>query len=1042
MGFVHLHLHTEYSLLDGTIQVNKLFPRIKELGMDTVAITEHGNMNAVIKKYQLAKKHGVKLIFGFEAYTCEDMTSREKGQKRSHLVLLAKNITGYKNLIKLTSIAHSEGFYYKPRIDKKTLRKYSKGLICTTACIANDVAQKVIKGDLEAAKELIREYIDIFGKEDFYLEVENHGIREEEIIREAYYKLAKEFDIKVIATGDAHYLNKEDAKAHEVMLCIQTNSTMNNPNRFKFNGGKYHVSTEEEMRQLFPEHPETINNTVELAAKCNVELELGNHVFPDFEVEKGKTHAEYLEELCEKAIKIKYKDSEIYQDAVKRMKFELSIINKMEFATYFLIVYDFIKASKSKCQVGPGRGSGAGSIVAYLLGITQLEPLSLGLLFERFLNPDRVSLPDFDVDFGDKNIALDYVRKKYGEDKIALIGTFGTMSAKSVIKDVARAYNIDFSISNEITKHITEKTIQKSLDAKDEETERLTNTQLIKYKEEYPQVFEIALKLEGTVRHKGIHACGVVWGKKSIEEYCPVYKKDGECITQIDGIEVEAAGLVKFDFLGLETLNITKQVLDATNIKPLDFEKLPLDDDAVYEMLRNADSIGTFQMESAGMQKTLQLVKPTCFDDIIAILSLYRPGSMDFIDVYARRKDGQEKFEYVHPDAEPILKPTYGILVYQEQIMQLSRVLAKFTMGESDVLRKAIGKKKLDLMMQMEKKFKTGCIEHSKMKEDVTDKLWENIVKFASYSFNKSHAAAYALIAYRTAYLKKYYPEEFMSAVISANTNDPEKMAFYIEATKNMGIEVLGPNINISKEKFVVQKRGDVKRIHFGLSGIKNIGGEALNNIIANRPFRSYQDFVNKVDLSKVNKRALKNLISVGCFDDFKYNRAQLLAVYETLAKEEASSSTQMTLFGTVAQKVIYPKIEDLPLKTKLEMEHELIGAYISGHPLDLYRIPKNQKTLQFDKFKDDTEVEVFGLVHRISEITTKGGDQMAFVTVANKVSKCNIVIFPNVYEEFFRRKKVTENTGIIIEGTFKENKERGDSVIATYVKFPPIVVV
>lgn len=1037
MGFTHLHLHTEYSLLDGATKVSELFDRVKELGMDSVAITEHGNMHATIMKYQKAKAAGVKLIFGFEAYVTDDIEKKEKGQPRYHLLLLAKDLTGYKNLIKLVSIANSKGFYYKPRIDKKILAKYSEGIICTSACLANDIAQAVVRDNMDLARKNIQSYIDIFGKEDFYLEIHNHGIPEEKKVREAFYKFADEFGVKLVAAVDSHYLLKEDSKAHEVMLCIQTNGNIEDPKRFKFDGTGFHVLSEEEARDLFSERPDAVDNTCEIAARCNVELTLGEHIFPNFDVPVGHDHESYLRELCEESFEKIYGGATNYTEAKERLDFELSVIQKMGFPTYFLIVADFIKASKAKCQVGPGRGSGAGSIVAYLLGITQLEPLSLGLLFERFLNPDRISLPDFDVDFGDKDVALDYVKDKYGAEKIGLIGTFGTMSAKSVLKDVSRAFGIPFSVSNEITKHITEKTIKKSLELKDERSNQLVNTQLIDYQSQYPDVFKIAQRLEGCVRHKGIHACGVVWGKQEITEYVPISEKNGIVVTQIDGREVEDAGLVKFDFLGLETLNITKKVLDMIGKSDEWLEQIPMDDDEVYAMLRRGDSIGTFQMESAGMQKTLKLVKPTCFDDIIAILALYRPGSMDFIDVYARRKDGVEQFEYVHPSTESILAPTYGILVYQEQVMQLSRVLANFSMGDSDVLRKAIGKKKLDLMMKMEAQFKDGCEHHAGMQRKVIDELWDNIVKFASYSFNKSHAAAYALISYRTAYLKRYYPVEFMTAVISSNTTDPEKMAFYINAAKHMGITINTPEINFSGRNFSIDEANGNKMIQFGLSGIKNVGEEAIIEIKKNRPYSSYQDFVNKVDLSKVNKRVLHNLISVGCFDSFTYNRAQLLSVYDNVKKENTAEK-QMTLFGTVSTAVTYPDIPELPLKVRLKIEKEILGIYLSGHPADFYSASKSPHLNNWDVLDDGREIELFGLVRDFKRIVTRSNDDMAFFTLVGKTNECSVVIFPNVFDSAGLRRQVNDEDGVIVEGTYKVDKDRGNSILASDVKFQP----
>ena len=1008
--------------------------------MDSVAITEHGNMHALIHKYQLAKKAGVKLIFGMEAYIVNDINQKDKSQKRYHLVLLAENLQGYKNLIKLASIANSEGFYYRPRLDKKILAKYSEGLICLSACLANDVAQAIINKDEDRARALIIDYIAIFGKNNFFLELENHGINEEKKVRTAYKKFAKEFGLKLVATCDSHYLLEEHAHAHEIMLCIQTNSKIDEPNHFKFQGSGYHVMSEAEMLDLFSDFKEAVTNTALIAERCNVELELGKTVFPNFEI-KEKDHEQYLLDLCSKQLDKKYANTLLMDKAKKRMDFELSVINKMGYATYFLIVEDFISASKAHCQVGPGRGSGAGSIVAYLLGITQLEPLSLGLLFERFLNPDRISLPDFDIDFGDKEIALDYVKNKYGKEKVALIGTFGTMSAKSVIKDVARALGISFSISNEMTNFITEKTIQLSLDLKNKRTKKYANQPLRDYQSRFPKLFQVAAVLEGCVRHKGIHACGVVWGKAPITDYLPVYKKDGATITQVDWREVEDVGLLKFDFLGLETLNITDKILKNIGKDTEWLEQIPVDDKKVYAMLRKGYSTGVFQMESPGMQKTLKLVKPTCFDDIIAIVSLYRPGSMDFIDVYARRKSGAEKVKYVHPNSKEILKPTYGILVYQEQVMQLARTLANFTMGEADVLRKAIGKKKLDLMLRMEEKFKYGCMTYSKMEPKSVNDLWGNIVKFASYSFNKSHAAAYALIAYRTAYLKQYYPAEFMAAVLSSNSSDPDKLAFYIDATRNMDIEVECPEINFSERSFVMEKESKKKKIRFGLSGIKNVGEIAIKEIIKYRPYNSYQDFINKVNLSKVNKRVVKSLISVGCFDNLQHNRSQLLEKYESVKKESVQHK-QLTLFGTRANSIAYPNCPELSLKAKLDIEKELMGVYISGHPMDLYEASKDQSLLNFDNMKDNSRVQLFGLVKRYSKVITKNGDDMAFITLANKRNECNVIIFPNTFEECAMRSDIPTNTGIIIEGVYKEDKERGNSIIASKVKLPPMIAV
>jgi len=1077
MGFVHLHLHSEYSLLDGATKIGELFDYVKELGQDSVAITEHGNMGAVIKKYELAKKAGVKLIFGFEAYVCDDIKVKDKNVKNYHLNLLAKDLEGYRNLIRLVSIANGEGFYYRARLDKETLRKYSKGLICMSACIANDVAVAVIGGDEDKARKLIEEYVDIFGKENFYLEVQNHGIAEQAVVRDFYGRVGKEMRIGVVATCDSHFLREEDAYAHEVMLAIQTNGNMNEEKRFKFDGAGYWVKSEAEVRGDFPEHPEWVDLSVEIADRCNVELEMGETIWPHFDSPEGMSHKEYLHGLCLEGIDKRYKGKDNYNEAIERMEFELEVIGKMGFEAYFLIVADFIREAKKFCQVGPGRGSGAGSIVSYSLGITQLDPLELGLLFERFLNPDRISLPDFDVDFGDKDVVLDYVRKKYGAEKVAMIGTFGTMSAKAVLKDVMRVFRVPFEEANAITKLVNERTIQGSLDAERDGRVTVEAEQLREFKRNNEKVFEIALRLEGCVRHKGVHACGVVWGREGINEYLPTYVKHGDVITQVEMGDIENYGLVKFDMLGLETLNVVKKVLDEIGKDSEWLENIPMDDDNVYEMLREEKSIGVFQVESEGMRKTLRMVQPTCFDDIMTIVSLYRPGPMQYLETYANRKHGREEASYVHPGAEEVLKSTYGIMVYQEQVMQLSRVLAGFSAGDSDVLRKAIGKKKLDLMEKMEKQFKAGCVEVSGMSVSDVNKLWDDIVKFAAYSFNKSHAAAYALISYRTAYLKRYYPVEFYAATISSAIRDPDKLAFYLESARSEGIRILHPDINTSKEDFSVEvvemsdnetstqnhdvfdvafrvenngvgeeknstrinmdKHGfgkNEKVIRVGLSGVKNVGGEALGRIMEGRPYKSYQDFVNRVDLSKVNKRVCHSLIAVGCFDELGINRASLLRVYNDVVPEVSSTEKQMTLFGGVANVVEYPDLPSMALKDRLALEEELLGVCVSGHPIDAFAESKNGDYSSFDSLKDDMEAEVFGLVKRFSPIVTKSGEDMAFMDIVSKSGTLKVTVFPRDYRECFGEGIVKEGDGVRVVGKFKESEEFGDAFIAKSV--------
>jgi DNA polymerase III subunit alpha len=1034
MGFVHLHLHTEYSLLDGASKISELFGRIKEMGQTAVAITEHGNMGAMIKKYQLAKKAGVKLIFGFEAYITDDMRKREKDGRDYHLILLAENLEGYKNLIKLVSIANSEGFYYRPRIDREVLRKYSKGVICMSACIAGDIAQAVIGGDEAKAKRLIESYVDIFGKNNFFLEVQNHQIPDEEVVRKFFKKAGEEMGLRIVATVDSHFLMKDDAYAHEVMLAIQTNGNMSDNKRFRFDGTGYHVMSEEEARSLFSENPEYVDITCEIADRCNVELDLGKPIFPDFETPDNLSYKNYLYLLCKKGLDEKYKDKSNYNEALERMNFELGVISKMGFEEYFLIVADFINYAKQFCQVGPGRGSGAGSIVAYSLGITQLDPLELGLLFERFLNPDRISLPDFDVDFGNKEIVLDYVRDKYGKEKIAMIGTFGTMGAKAVLKDVMRVFKIPFDEANAITKLVNEKTIEKSLSAENEAGELTVDAKRLgEFANKHPEIFKIAKRLEGCVRHKGVHACGVVWGKRDITDYIPIYSRGGDIVTQIEGPDIETYGLVKFDFLGLETLNIIKKVLDMVDKDGEWLENIPLNDDGVYEMLRDGKTMGVFQIESEGMRKTLKLVRPTCFDDIIAIVALYRPGPMQYLEVYADRKHGREVPTYPHEKAEMVLASTYGIMVYQEQVMQLSRVLANFSAGDSDVLRKAIGKKKLDLMEKMEGQFKRGCIEHSGMKAGDVDKLWSDIVKFAEYSFNKSHAAAYALISYRTAYLKKYYPVEFYAATISSSVSDPDKLSLYLEAARSEGIEILHPDINTSEENFSVEEKDGKKVIRVGLSGIKNVGGEALKKIMEARPFKSYQDFINKVDTSKVNKRICHSLISVGCFDSLGINRAVLLSVYDRVVKESNTNEKQMTLFGGVANKIQYPDLPPMEIKQMLELECELLGACVSCHPIDAFREAKMEFTRIGDLSGED-ETEIFGIVKRYSQIVTKSGDDMVFMNIADKTGEVKVTVFPRDFENTMIGLRIKEGDGVRIRGRYVEDEKFGNGFIAKEV--------
>lgn len=790
-----LHLHTEYSLLDGAIKIKDLFKKAKELGLYAVSTTEHGTMAGTIRKYKLAKEFGVKLIIGCEIYVVKDMLERNsETEKRNHLIVYAKNNEGYKNLIKLTSEAAVNGFYYKPRVDKECLKKYSKGLIASSACMQNDIAQAVIAEDFDKARGVVQEYIDIFGKDNFFLEVANHGIREEFLVADAYFRMAKEFGLRVVFGGDAHYLEKEHADAHAALLCIQSKKLLTDPARFRFDGKNSHLLSESEARALFPDHPEIFDNTVVLADMCNVEIQLGKPIFPDFPLPEGHTNESYLRELVESGMKKRYKEV-IWPEVKRRINYELEVINKMGYAEYFLIVQDVIReVGKIEGIHTAGRGSAGGSVVGYCLGIHQAEPIANGLLFERFLNPDRVSLPDIDTDFANRDIAINYVKQKYGADKVALIGTFGTLACKLAVKDTAKVYGLNYDKVNEITKQFTSDNLD----------ENMVIPEVATFFNENPKILESARILQDLIKFQGVHASGVVWGKEAIIEYCPIRLADGQIVTQYDMREIEDIGLVKFDFLGLDTMNIIKDILNMINKDSHWLETISFDDEETFKMLQNGDATGVFQLEHAGVREAMKKIKPNRFEDIVAITSLYRPGSMEYVDVYASRKNGGEDVIYDHPKLEPILKSTMAIPIYQEQLLFMVRELAGFSMGKSDLLRRGIGKKKLDVILSLKKEFVDGCKSYSNIDNQLAEFIWDKIVKFADYGFNKSHAWVYSLTAYRTAYLKCHYPVEFMCAVINSFIGDNEKVAHYVNEARHMGINILPPDINKSSDKFTV----------------------------------------------------------------------------------------------------------------------------------------------------------------------------------------------------------------------------------------------
>jgi DNA polymerase-3 subunit alpha len=1003
MAYVSIHTHTEYSLLDGIIKVKDIFKRAKELGMKAVAITEHGNMSGTIKKYKLAKAEGIKLLIGMELYVVDDMLVKEKGDKRYHLVVIAKNIQGYKNLIKLASAAACDGFYHRPRVDKKLLTKYSDGLVCTSACMQNDIAQSVLREDLGNARKLIKGYMDMFGKDNFFLEVAGHNIPGEREIAENYFALAKEFDLKVVFGGDAHYLLKSHGRAHECVLALQNKDLLSNPNRFRFSGTNHHFLSEEEARALYPDHPEIFDNTQLLADMCNVELELGKPIFPDFPVPEGETQSSYLKKMCYSGFEKKYGHwTEVEKlKAKERLEYEFGVIEKMGFVEYFLITWDLLsKVGKIEGIDGCGRGSSAGSVVSYCLEIHQAEPIKNDLLFERFLNPDRISLPDIDSDFADRDVAINYVKQKYGADKVAAIGTFGTLACKLAVKDVARAFGVPYNEVNEITQLFHDDVLDHWIGV----------PAVAAFFAKYPGVEQEARVIQDVIKFTSTHASGICWGKEVITEYVPIkLDVDGSVVTQYDMNEIEAIGLVKMDFLGLDTMNIVRNVLKMIGKDDKWLKAIPFDDKEVYEMLSSGDACGVFQMESVGFIDMLKKIKPTCFDDIVSCVALYRPGSMDYIDVYARRKNGEEEIVYDHPKLEPILKSSMGVICFQEQSMIMSRVLAGFTPGQADTLRKSIGKKLIDLMKSLEVKFKEGCIINSGMTQQGVDELWNKILKSSDYSFNRSHAYVYGISSFRTAYLKKHYPLQFMTAMINSTISNVEKQVFYINEAKRMGIRILPPDINISESDFST----DGKVIRFGLGGIKNVAGISLEIIMKTRPYVSFVDFVRKVDVSKVNKRVQKHLIESGCFDSFGVNRHMLLAGYMDIEPMGNKKEKQMTLFGEDASiKHEFPKRKEPSKLEVIKMEKEAMGISASGDMLDLFG--------PYDIYAKPEDMnrpfKLFGIVKVIKKVFTKKDQrEMCFMTLENSAGKYEIVVFPDnysVYEGAFY-----EDAALLIDG-------------------------
>ncbi len=1051
--FVHLHLHTEYSLLDGATRIDKLFEACKEKGMDTVAITDHGNMFGTLYFAEEAKKAGMKYIIGCEMYVCDDYTQKSEKQSYDHLILLCKNKTGYKNLIKLDSIAYVDGFYYKPRIDYKTIAEHSEGLVCLSGCLAGRVSYRLTQGDYEGAKEAAEMLHGIFG-EDFYLEIQDHGIADQKRINPLIIKLSEETGIPLAATNDVHYLERGDAEMQDVVMCISMKTTIDDPTRLKMESDQAYLKSPEEMREVFSYLPEALENTVKIADKVTEEVFAltpkgepirDTSLIPKYVPDDGSTPKEYLKNLAEAGLKKRYPT--ITPEIRERFDYEFDVISSMGFCDYYLIVWDFINYARSVgIPVGAGRGSGVSSIVAYSIGITDVEPLGYQLIFERFLNRERVSMPDFDVDISDarRGEVVEYVRNKYGADRVAQIITFGTLASKQAIKDVARVYKVPYSSVDKITKLMDGKsTIRQSLGMelnKDKVNVGVPEIiEIYNNDDELRKIIDMAIKVEGLPRNTSMHAAGVVICEKPIMENVPLQRNGDDITTQFDMIEVEALGMLKMDFLGLRTLTDVQLACEYAKEDfgvDIDFHKLGYEDEGAYELIGSGETDGVFQLESPGMKRFMRDLKPSNFEDIIAGISLYRPGPMDSIPQYIKNKHHPENIVYDHPLLEPILKNSYGILVYQEQVMQICQSLGGFTLGHADIVRKAMGKKKVEIMEQQKSIFVYGGInDHTGqavdgaikrgVPEEVAIKIYDNMKPFARYAFNKSHAAAYAVLAYQTAYLKKYYPVEFFCSLLNNRIDKIEELSKYLTYLKSRNISVFSPDVNRSKAYFSCENGG----IRFGLVGLKNVGLAIINDIIAERSengdFNSFEDFINRTVHLSVNKRLVESLILSGSFDAFGINRRTLMEVHSDYMDRVSEANKkknecQISFFGTVFNedeglKIEYPNLEEYSSKEKLINEKTVVGIYLSGHPLSDYKE-------QFDKFsfntglldyydededgnkeyteiKDGEQVVMGGIISDFKRLATKSGTTMAFLTVEDVYGQIEVIAFPKVFE-------------------------------------------
>ena len=1023
--FVHLHVHTQYSLLDGASEISNLVGRAKELGMPALAITDHGVMYGVIEFYQECIKQGVKPIIGCEVYVTPGVHSdRIKDQPRYHLILLAETIEGYHNLMQLVSIASVEGFYYKPRIDKGDLRQYSKGLICLSACIQGEVPRHILRGELETAEACLQEYLDIFGKDNYFLEIQNHGLPEEQIANAELKKLAAKYGIGLVATNDLHYVRKEDAAGHDVLLCIQTNAKYEDQNRMKFSNDSYYLKSYEEMTERLGDCPEALANTLKIAERCNVELQFGHLLLPEFPWTEGLSEKDYLRKLCDEGFHQRYATDD--SQAKARLEYELGVIEQMGYSGYFLIVWDFINYCRQHdIPVGPGRGSAAGSIVAYLTGITNIDPLKYNLIFERFLNPERVSMPDIDTDicYVKRHLVVDYLAEKYGKNHVAQIITFGTLAAKAAVSDVGRALDLPLELVKKVKKAIPGKpgtTLSGAIEGSAELREMRDTDPAIK------QLLLFAQQVEGAPRNTSTHAAGVVITPGKLTDYVPLQltagqEKDKEYIcTQYDKDRSENLGLLKMDLLGLRTLTViddTVKLLKKERGLELDVDRLDLADKETCAMLSRGDTAGVFQMESDGMTRLMKDLAPESMADLIPLVALYRPGPLgsgmatDFIN----GRHGKITAKVLHPLMQPILADTYGVILYQEQVMQITSALGGFSLGEADILRRAMGKKKAKELDSMKDKFIVGAAQHHNISKDLAEEIFSLLQYFSGYGFNKSHSAAYAYVAYQTAYLKAHYPVEYMASLLNSFLGKADDLSQYINVCRAMQIKVLPPDVNASYAGFSV----DNGNIRFGLAGIKSVGDAAVEAIITERTkkgnFRDFVDFTQRVDLSKVNKRVIENLIKCGAMDDFGAKRSQLLAVMDRAlelagSRQKDAASGQIGLFGTEeieeASNLTFPPLEEIPFGDILDYEKELLGFYVSGHPLEDYQgalaALKNISAIVGEAQSDrDIPVTVGGLISDYKIRSTKRGDMMATFTLEDFSGLVPVLVFPRAYATY-----------------------------------------